>query len=269
MPSDRPDRTIVDAHMHVGDFPMFDVGLDRDGLAALIETWELGAGMVFHPDNAYVREVVESIPRAYALFWANPHVDGFVDQARAYLEHPKFLGVKMHPLLDGYHPNDPAVHPLAEELVARGMPVLIHCGHPIFTLPWSIEELCVAHPDAKVILGHMGHGNIVYINGAIDVAVRNPNVYLETSGMPMHTKIATAVGRVGPERVLYGSDAPFHEIGVEVRKVRVSGLPDDLVDRVLHRNARKLFFGDELAEAPVDDPGRPATSARAPDAPVP
>ncbi len=246
--------------MHVGEFPLFNVRMDGDGLEATMREFGIAAGMVFHPDNAYVREVVESVPGAYGLFWANPHKDGFVEHAREYLDHPKFLGVKMHPLLDGYHPNDPAVHPLAAELVERDLPVLIHCGHPIFTLPWSIEELAVEFPRAKVILGHMGHGNVVYINGAIDVAARNPNVYLETSGMPMHTKIAEGVERVGPDRVLFGSDAPFHDVGVEVRKVEVSGLSPDLVARVLHRNARKLFFGDENAGAPVSDPGRPDAS---------
>ena len=100
------------------------------------------------------------------------------------------------------------------------MPTLIHCGHPIFTLPWSIEELIVEFPELKVVLGHMGHGNIVYINAAIDVAARHPNVWLETSGMPMHTKIRTAVERVGEDKVMYGSDAPFHDPGVEIRKVR-------------------------------------------------
>jgi hypothetical protein len=254
---------IVDAHMHVGEFPLFNVRMDAQGLIDTMAEFEIAAGMVFHPDNAYVREVVESIPGAYGLFWANPRIDGYVEQAREFLDHPKFLGVKMHPLLDGYHPNDPSVHPLAAELVERDLPVLIHCGHPIFTLPWSIEELAVAFPEAKVILGHMGHGNIVYINGAIDVAARNPNVYLETSGMPMHTKIAEGVERVGEDRVLFGSDAPFHDVGVEVRKVEVSGLSAELVERVLHRNARKLFFGDEHAEEPVANPGRPDTSHQA------
>jgi hypothetical protein len=243
--------SVVDAHMHVGDFPLFNVRMDEEGLAATLSHYGIDAAMVFHPDNRYVREVVERVEGAYGLVWANPHVPGFVEEATELLDHPRFLGVKMHPLLDGYHPNDPAVHPLMEELVARGLPVLIHCGHPIFTLPWSIEELAVSFPQAKVILGHMGHGNIVYINGAIDVAERNEHVYLETSGMPMHTKIAEAVERAGPEKVLFGSDAPFHEIGVELRKVQVSGLSDDLIARVLERNARKLFFGDETAAAPV------------------
>jgi uncharacterized protein len=245
---------IVDAHMHVGEFPLFDVRMDGTQLAATFDHYAIDAGMVFHPDNQYVREVVEAVEGAYGLVWANPHREGFVEEALELFEHPRFLGVKLHPLLDAYHPNDPAIHPLVEALIERDMPALIHCGHPIFTLPWSIEELAVEYPAAKLILGHMGHGNIIYINGAIDVAERNANVYLETSGMPMHTKIAEAVRRVGPDKVMFGSDAPFHEIGVEVRKVQVSGLSPELVDRVLQKSARKLFFGDEEAQAPLSQP---------------
>jgi predicted TIM-barrel fold metal-dependent hydrolase len=241
---------IFDAHMHVGSFEsMFGVSLDRDGIDKLMRAHDISSGVVFHPDNGYVRDVVESIPGLYALVWANPRLPGYLEEARDFLAHPKFLGMKLHPLLDGYHPNDPAVHPLIDLLAGR--PVLIHCGHPIFTLPWSIEELVVNFPDARVILGHMGHGNVVYINGAIAVALRNPNVYLETSGMPMHTKIREAAERVGETRVLFGSDVPFHHPEVEIAKVRLSGLPPDLVERVLSRNGRALFFGDEDAEAPV------------------
>src|SRR5438034_196265 len=125
-----------------------------------------------------------------------------------------------------------------------GLPVLIHSGHPIFTLPWSIEELAVAFPRVPVVLGHMGHGNVVYINASIDIAARNANVYLETSGMPMHTKIKEAVERVGPERVLYGSDAPFHHPAVEILRVQVSGLEPEHVDRVLGANGRALFLNE-------------------------
>ena len=130
--------------MHVGEFPLFDVALDEPGLVGLFEEFDYEAGIVFHPDNALTRGIVERVPNAWALYWANPRQPGYVEEAAEFLEHPKFLGVKLHPLLDGYHPNDPSVHPLAALLVERGMPVLVHCGHPIFTLPWSIEELAVA-----------------------------------------------------------------------------------------------------------------------------
>ena len=242
---------VFDAHMHVGDFGIFGVSLDRDGLAELMHANDVAVGVVFSPDNAAVVDVVELIPGAYGLYWADPTRPGHLEETARYLDHPRFLGVKLHPLLDGYYPNDPAVHPLMEILEDRGLPVLVHTGHPIFTLPWSVEELAVAFPRVNVIMGHMGHGNGVYINAAINAAARTPNVYLETSGMPMHTKIREAVERAGAHKVLYGSDVPFHHPQVEMLKVRLSGLSADLVERVFDNNARALFFGDEHAQGPL------------------
>ena len=93
---------IFDSHMHVGSFEsMFGVSLDRDGLAALMQENGIGWGVVFHPDNAYVREVVESIPGLYGLVWSNPRLPGYLTEAEEFLDHPKFLGMKLHPLLDG------------------------------------------------------------------------------------------------------------------------------------------------------------------------
>jgi predicted TIM-barrel fold metal-dependent hydrolase len=249
---------IFDAHMHVGDFgPLFNVSIDRDGLAGLMEEHDYEGGVVFAPDNEHVRTVVESIPSAYALVWSNPRLPGYLEEAERFLEHPKFLGIKLHPLIDGYHPNDASVHPLLELAGERGMPVLIHSGHPIFTLPWSIEELAVNFPAVNVVLAHMGHGNVVYINASIDIAERNPNVYLETSGMPMHTKIREAVERVGVERVLYGSDVPLHHPAVEILKVRVSGLEPEPIERVLGANARRLFLGEAGSAAEEAASARP------------
>lgn len=243
---------IFDSHMHVGSFGgVFGVSIDRDGLEQLMREHEITNGVVFYPDNEYVADVVDSIPGLYALVWGNPRVPNYVEEVERYLAHPKFIGLKLHPLVDGYLPNDPSVHPMVELVLERDQPVLIHCGHPIFSLPWSIEELAVSFPEAKIIIGHMGHGNAVYIQASIDIAARNPNVYLETSGMPMHTKIREAYERVGETRVLFGTDVPFHHPVVEIAKVQVSGLPPEGIERVLSRNGRRLFFGADDAQEPV------------------
>jgi predicted TIM-barrel fold metal-dependent hydrolase len=231
-----------DSHMHVGDFPLFNVSLDREGLGALMQETGISQALLFSPDNELVREIAEELPGVWALYWANPNRPESYDEARAFLEHPRFRGIKFHPLLDSYHPNDPSVHPFMQLAGDRGLPVLFHTGHPIFTLPWSIEEVAANFPETKVVFGHMGHGNIVYINASIDIACRRPNVYLETSGMPMHTKIREAVERVGAERVMYGSDAPFHHPAVEQLKVRLSGLGEADVERVLSGSASALYL---------------------------
>jgi len=234
---------ITDAHFHVGDFPMFGVNLDQAGLAPYLAANDIDTAMVFHQDNAMVQRTIADLPGAHGLYWANPKLGNPVPELRDFLDDPKFRGVKLHPLMDGFHPNDPMVWPVIELLIERGLPALIHCGHPIFSLPWSIEELVVQFPEAKIILGHMGHGNVVYIDASIAIAGRHPNVWLETSGMPMSLKIREAVQKVGSDRVMYGSDGPWHEPKVEQLKVQLAGLEPDDLEAVMNGTAQRLFRG--------------------------
>ena len=203
--------------MHVGEFPLFNVSTrpGRPRRARCASTAST-TGLVFHPDNELVRDVVERFPGVYGLVWANPRMPGALDEAAAAARARSGVPRRQAPpAARRLPPRRPVVHPIIELLIERDLPALIHCGHPIFTLPWSIEELIRRYPDARIILGHMGHGNIVYINASIDVAARNPNVYLETSGMPMHAKIREAVERVGarPGPVRLGCAVPSSDGG--------------------------------------------------------
>jgi predicted TIM-barrel fold metal-dependent hydrolase len=78
----------------------------------------------------------------------------------------------------------------------------------------------------------------------------------------MHTKIREAVERVGPDRVLYGSDVPFHHPSVEIQKVRVSGLEPQLVERVLGSNARALFLGEAMGDDRAEPTGEGVSRQR-------
>ena len=73
------------------------------------------------------------------------------------------------------------------------------------------------------------------------MAKRNDNIYLETSGMPMHTKIKEAAEEIGVERILYGSDMPFGHPAFEIEKVKVSGLKGEDLKKILRENAMKIF----------------------------
>lgn len=233
---------ITDVHMHIGDFPVFNLGLAPGALGEHPEANGISSGSVFSPNNALTVKAVAATASACGLVWANPKHRDAVAEARDYLSSSEWRGIKLHPLRDGYQPHDPLVWPLAELAAERGRPVLVHCGHPPFSLPWSIERLAARFPELTVILGHMGHGNIVWIDGAIEVAQRRPNVFLETSGMPMGPKIAEAVRRVGARRVMYGSDSPFHDPVVEQLKVRRCGLAEKELAMVMHGTAQQVFF---------------------------
>ncbi|MDO4486970.1 MAG: TatD family hydrolase [Bacillota bacterium] len=131
--------------------------------------------------------------------------------------------------------------PIAELARELDIPLMIHTGHPPFSLPWSVAQLADIYPDVTMVMIHMGHGNGMYVQPAIDMAKKYPNLYLETSGMPMHTKIKEAYETVGADRIMWGLDAPFHHPTVEMQRTIVSGLTDEQLEDVFYNNAKKLL----------------------------
>ncbi|MFP3951094.1 MAG: amidohydrolase family protein [Candidatus Bathyarchaeia archaeon] len=234
---------IIDAHTHLGAFPDFNVELDAEGLISLMDECDVEHSVVFSLPNRLTYDAIKEYPgRLSGLVWVNPlQGEAAEDEVRKAINGWGFKGIKMHPLLDSYLPDSEAVDPIMELARKYETPVLFHSGHPPWSLPWHFGNLAQRFPDVKIILGHMGHGHIVYINGSIDVAMKHENIYLETSGMPMHTKIKEAVEKVGVNRALYGSDAPFGHQAFEIKKVEVSGLNSPEISKVLGENALTLF----------------------------
>lgn len=234
---------ITDSHAHIGDFPLFHVKLDAMGLIAIMNKWKIGKALVSAlPNTLTLNAIKEHKDRIAGLVWVNPHQG---DKATTLVEEAitkwGFKGIKMHPLIDAYLPDQKIVYPIMDRAQKHQVPVLFHCGHPPWSLPWHFENLADIYPQTTIILGHMGHGHIVYINGAIEVARRHENIVLETSGMPMHSKIKEAVNKVGENRVLYGSDMPFGHPAFEIKKVEVAGLTKKQRNLVFKENAREIF----------------------------
>jgi hypothetical protein len=199
--------------------------------------------IVFSPDNILVRSTVSKYPkRLVGYVWPNPHEPDATTLVNRALSEWGFRGVKLHPLFNAFLPNDEIVYPIMEEAKKARVPVAIHSGHPPFSLPWSIGELAEVYPDVRIVMLHMGHGHGVYIQAAINTAKRYDNIILETSGMPMHTKIKEAVRTVGERRVVYGSDIPFHHTSVELQRVKIAGLTDHELRLVVHDNSEQLLI---------------------------
>jgi predicted TIM-barrel fold metal-dependent hydrolase len=199
--------------------------------------------IVFATDNLLAHDSVTKHPnRLTGYVWPNPHDLNAVSLVKQALGEWGFRGIKLHPLFNAFLPNDAIVYPIMEEAKKAHVPVAIHSGHPPFSLPWSIGELAEVYPDVRIVMLHMGHGHGVYIQAAINTAKRYDNIILETSGMPMHTKIKEAVRTVGEKRVVYGSDIPFHHTSVELQRVRMAGLTENELRMVLHDNTEDLLI---------------------------
>ena len=173
-------------------------------------------GSVFHPDNELVREasIAETPGRLRAGLGQPADARRRRGRRAALLDEPgsRFRGVKLHPAARRLPPRRPHRCTRSSRCSSNvGCPALIHCGHPIFTLPWSIEELIRRYPRRIASsLATWATGISSTSTLSIDVAARNPNVYLETSGMPMHTQDqrGSRARRARPGPVWLGCSVP-------------------------------------------------------------
>lgn len=236
----------IDAHSHLGTFGGWaGVAFTADKLLQQMEEYEIEktflTGASFQ-DNDTVLQAFQKYPDKIVPFvWINPLLDPIEEKLQHYICDEGFMGIKMQPLFDAFVADDPVVYPVMDFAQAHKVPVFIHCGHPPFSLPWSIALLAEQYPDVPVTMIHMGHGHGVYIDAAIKMAKRYPNLYLEMSGMPMGSKILEAYHSVGHDRVMFGIDSPFHHPTVEIQKVCTSGLTEREQEDVFYNNAKKLL----------------------------
>lgn len=234
----------IDAHAHVGYFGSWcDVGLTADEMAEAMSRYDIAKSVISYPDNAVTSQALRAHPNLFAgLAWLDPNRgEEAVTEFSSLVDEQPFSGLKLHPLFNAYTANDAVVFPLMEEALKRDLPVFIHSGHSPFSLPWSIGQLAELYPGVRIVMVHMGHGHGVYIQAAIDVARKYDNIWLENSGMPMHTKIKEAYEKVGSGRIFWGSDAPFHHYAVEILRTEVSGLSEKQLEDVFYNNIKKFM----------------------------
>ncbi len=238
----------IDAHCHIGNFGSW-AGVENTvpQLLSQMKEYEIEKTILCskdHTGNAIVLEAYENHPQRFIpLVYLNPLEEEAetLRKIEHYMDKKGFRGIKLNPLRHAYVADDTALDPIMEAAAARKAPVFIHSGHPPYSLPWSIALLAERHPSVKVVMIHMGHGHGVYIDAALKMAKRYSNIYLEMSGMPMGVKIRQAYEEVGPKRIMFGTDSPFHHPSVEIQKVLTCGLPKEAMEQVFYYNALRLF----------------------------
>ncbi|MDE5984104.1 MAG: amidohydrolase family protein [Eubacterium sp.] len=236
----------IDAHSHIGNFGGWaGVAFTKDSLIEQMREYDIEktflTGASFQGNDEVV-DAFQSYPEKIVPFvWVNPALDDVEKKLDKYINQERFAGIKMQPLFDSFVADDPVVYPVMDFAREYDVPVFIHCGHPPYSLPWSIGLLAEQYPDVRVTMIHMGHGHGVYIDASIKMAKRYSNLYLEMSGMPMGSKIKEAYETVGSDRIMFGIDSPFHHPTVEIQKVLTCGLDEGAQQDVFYNNAKKLL----------------------------
>lgn len=170
-------------------------------------------------------------------------------------------------------PNDPGYHPYYKIASKYKLPIIFHTGDPFhlksrikYSQPTLVDEAAVAFPEVNFVLAHFG---IPWHLDAAEVAWKNNNVWLETSGMfglprkrnPVNTLLVNGLplptaleGFVvsdftnalsylsRPDRVIFATDWPGTSMTMS-RLLISSLIPKEHHKAVFFDNAHNLFLG--------------------------
>ena len=131
-------------------------------------------------------------------------------------------GLKLHPSLQAFAPNDQAHYPLYETAADLGLPVIFHTGQTgigaglpggrgiklRYSDPMLIDDVAADHPSLTIILAHP---SVPWQDAAISIATHKANVYIDLSGWspkyfpPQLVRVASGLLK---HKMLFGSDYP-------------------------------------------------------------
>ncbi len=209
---------ILDGHVHWGAWTPEREGWPGATLDEIQDSLRRSGvdGAVLMPtdtgDNDALLAALTPRPANVFLFaWADPH-----EPARTmdFLERNERAvdGLKFHPSLERVRVDDPAWRPFLEFAESRQLPVVVHCGRWQEMSSWRFcLDVAERHPRASIIVGHLG-GDLPTLQQdcSAEMARRAlPNAYLGTESIREYYSIRIALDRLGPRRLVFGSDYPL------------------------------------------------------------
>lgn len=159
------------------------------------------------PDNASVAAALRAHPaRLLGWIFLNPRTGDALDELERWRAVPGMIGVKLHPHWHDYATDELA--PILARAEALRLPVLVHFG---FRQRGDFRAIAARFPKLVVIAAHAG---FPFFRDLWRYAADCPNLHVDLSSPYLDEPLArAAVLAMGPERCLYGTDAPygFHE----------------------------------------------------------
>jgi uncharacterized protein len=170
------------------------------------------------------------------------------------------VGIKLYTGYQHFYPSDKRCTPIYKLCLKYQVPVIFHSGDTLagytknpkikYSHPIHIDDVATDFPDLKIVIAHMGNP---WLTDCAEVLYKNPNVYADVSGLVvgdnlntpygqlMRRKIKDLIDYVGEDKLLYGTDWPLCSMKTYLKFVRGLGLPKKSLERLLYKNAIKVF----------------------------
>jgi len=154
-------------------------------------------------------------------------------------------GIKLHPVVQRFTPNDPRMEPVYRACVERNLVVLSHSGAAQGTIqfaePRAFADLARAYPDLKIVLAHLGGGSW---RQTLELAQAFPALAFDcceiiewtgAPGAPTVEELGRLIRDIGAHRVMLGTDFPWYDLDRTME--RVMDLP------ILSREEKEAILG--------------------------
>jgi hypothetical protein len=184
----------------------------------------------------------------------DPHKGGAVDEV-AKIADLGLRGVKFHPQLQAFAPDDPVYWPVFAACQEHGLLALFHTGTSgigarqpggqgirlDYGHPLKLDAVAAEHPALDVVAAHFGwpwHMDL------IAMALHKTNVYIDLSGwapkrVPPEV-IRELKGRL-KDQFIWGSDYPFISPERCLAELDELDIPAGTLDTVLRANAARIL----------------------------
>lgn len=239
---------MIDVHVRFGD----DLGVtDVDDLLLLLDAHGvrravLGpVGRWVAVDNREGNEVVARAVRRHPdrlAGWAavNPwYGDRAVDELRRALD-DGLVGLKLVPAQQGFALLSPLLDGMLTEVAARGVPVYVVTGVPVAAEPFQLTELARRWPTVPFVMGRSGRTD--FSLDLVPALCGAGNLVAETAyNGPDHLRRMAAA--IGVDRLLFASDLPANDLGLELARFAEAGFDPQARARVTAGVATRLLGG--------------------------
>lgn len=132
-------------------------------------------------------------------------------------------GIKIHSILQGCAPDDPRLGPTYDVCVELGLTVLAHSGASrdggLASDPFAFGAVLEAHPGLHLVLAHLGGATwrqvapFAAAHPAVSFDLCEIIAWTGSPGAPSADALGRLIRQVGAERVLFGTDFPWYELG--------------------------------------------------------
>ncbi len=201
---------------------------------------------------------------------AENDLENGVLELESLLRRKKIFGIKLYPGYQYFYPNEKKLDAVYELASKFKVPVMFHSGLAYkspggiqFSRPIYVDDVAGNFQEMKIVISHLGDPSI---REAAAVAHKNPNVFLDFSGLVSNTTksrerdlkwqklneeyIARTIADVmidlmGTGKIIFGSDWPIssHEKSLALvhRLRRMLELGNEEIDRMMSKNILKVL----------------------------